>query len=103
MEVPIIKNTLGAAGAPILDVIRATRCPGEGGVVFLCREEGNSCPSTSDRHNPLTFFLFHFFFRVKPALMCRPPSPLEWNSSPSLVAAVFNALSMVEHHRAVVV
>ena len=24
--------------------------------------------------------------------VCRPPSPLEWNSSPSLVAAVFNAL-----------
>jgi len=65
MEVLIIKNTLGAAGAPILDVIRATRCPGEGGVVFLCREEGNSCPSTSDRHNPLTFFLFHFFVSVQ--------------------------------------
>jgi len=62
MEVLIIKNTLGAAGAPILDVIRATRCPGEGGVVFLCREEGNSCPSTSDRHNPFYFFLIHFFF-----------------------------------------
>ena len=64
MEVPIIKNTLGAAGAPILagDVIRATRCPGEGGVVFLCREEGNSCPSTSDRHNPLTFFFNPFVF-----------------------------------------
>ena len=62
--------------------------------MFLGREEGNSYPSTSDRHNPLTFFLIHFFFRVKPALMpvCRPPSPLEWNSSPSLVAAVFNAL-----------
>jgi len=64
MEVPIINfvKTLGAAGAPILDVIRMTRCPGEGGVVFLCREEGNSYPSTSDRHNPLTFFLIHFFF-----------------------------------------
>jgi len=31
MKVPIIKNTLGAAGAPILDIISAARCPGEGG------------------------------------------------------------------------
>ena len=50
MEVPIIIKMLGAAGAPILDVIRITRCPGEGGVVFLCGEEGNSFPSPSDRH-----------------------------------------------------
>jgi len=63
MEVPIIIKMLGAAGAPILDVIRMTRCPGEGGVVFLCREEGNSFPSTSDRHTtPLLFFIPFFFF-----------------------------------------
>ena len=30
--------------------------------MFLCREEGNSYPSTSDRHNPLTFFFNPFFF-----------------------------------------
>ena len=73
MKVPIIKNTLGAADAPILDVIRAARCPGEGGVVFLCREEGNSYPSTSDRHNPLTFFLFHFFFLGSSRHLCAGP------------------------------
>ena len=92
MEVPINKM-LGPAGAPKLDVIRMSRCPGDGGVVFLFGEEGNSFPSSSDRHNPLTFcFYFTFFFKGKPALRAGFPSPLEWNSSPSLVAAVFNAL-----------
>ena len=61
MEVPINK-LLGAAGAPKLDVIRMSRCPGDGGVVFLFGEEGNSFPSSPDRHNPLTFLLFSFFF-----------------------------------------
>ena len=62
--------------------------------MFLCREKRNSYPSTSDRHNPLTFFLIHFFFLSLGSSrhLCRPPSPLEWKSSPSLVAAVFNAL-----------
>jgi len=55
---PIASNSR----APKLDVIRMTRSPGEGGVVFLFGEEGNSFPSSSDRHNPLTFFLLHFFF-----------------------------------------
>ena len=90
---------LSAAGAPKLDVIRMTRSPGEGGVVFLFGEEGNSFPSSSDRHNPLTFLLlFSFFFTSifflgeSRHLRAGFPSPLEWNSSPSLVAAVFNAL-----------
>jgi len=92
MEVPINKM-LGAAGAPKLDVIRMSRCPGDGGVVFLFGEEGNSFPSSSDRHNPLTFFLTSLlFFRESLHLRAAFPSPLEWNSSPSLVAAVFNAL-----------
>jgi len=75
MKVQIIKNTLGAAAAdaPILDVIRAARCPGEGGVVFLCREEGKSYPSTSDRHNPLTFFLVQFFFSGSSRHLCSGP------------------------------
>ena len=60
--------------------------------MFLRREEGNSYPSTSDRHNPLTFFFNPFFFSGSSRHLCRPPSPLEWNSSPSLVAAVFSAL-----------
>jgi len=55
---PIASNSR----TPKLDVIRMTRSPGEGGVVFLFGEEGNSIPSSSDRHNPLTFFLLHFFF-----------------------------------------
>ena len=69
-----------------------TRSPGEGGVVFLFGEEGNSFPSSSDRHNPLTFFFYSLFFRASRHFRAGFPSPLEWNSSPSLVAAVFNAL-----------
>ena len=41
---PIASNSR----TPKLDVIRMTRSPGEGGVVFLFREEGNSFPSSSD-------------------------------------------------------
>ena len=55
---PIASNSR----TPKLDVIRMTRSPGEGGVVFLFGEEGNSFPSSSDRHNPLTFFFTSLFF-----------------------------------------
>ena len=51
------------------------RCPGKGEVVFLCREEGNSYPSTSDRHNPLTFFINPFFLSGQ-ASTCAGPNLL---------------------------
>ena len=78
MEVPINK-VLGAAGAPKLDVIRMTRSPGEGGVVFLSEKKETPSLAPLIDTTPLLFFYFTFFL------------PLEWNSSPSLVAAVFNA------------
>ena len=74
MEVPIIIKMLGAAGAPILDVIRMTRCLAEGGVVFLCGEEQKETPSIAPLIDttPLTFFLFHFFFWVSRHLCAGP-------------------------------